>query len=164
MSCADVLRVQKDPSLLHVRSSVTEIEGKPVPGEGELTYPRFLIRNKLLYYAKETEGQRRDLLVVPKQYVATVLHLAHSHVLGAHLGIEKTRQRNASQLHWSGVVRAVEDYCLIFGIECQKMSPKPQFESPLIPHQIIDVPFSQIAMDLVGPLMKSTRAAPLCPR
>ncbi|XP_034064089.1 uncharacterized protein LOC117541099 [Gymnodraco acuticeps] len=94
----------EDPNLLHARSNVTEIEGKPVPGVGELTCPHFLIKNNLLYYAKEVEGQRRDLLVVPKQYVSTVLHLAHSHVLGAHLGVEKTRQRIGSRFHWPGVV------------------------------------------------------------
>ncbi|XP_075939166.1 uncharacterized protein LOC142940136 [Anarhichas minor] len=104
----------------------------------------------------ETEGQRRDLLVIPKQYVSTVLHLAHSHVMGAHLGVEKTRQWIASRFHWPGVVRAVEDYCRTC-IECQKMSPEPHFKSPLIPLPIIDVPFSRIAMDLVGPLAKSAR-------
>ncbi|KAK5901327.1 hypothetical protein CgunFtcFv8_026212 [Champsocephalus gunnari] len=146
----------EDPNLLHACSNVTEIEGKPVPGVGELTCPHFLIKNNLLYYAKEVEGQRRDLLVVPKQYVSTVLHLAHSHVLGAHLGVEKTRQRIGSQFHWPGVVRAIEDYCRTC-VECQKMSPKPHFKNPLIPLPIIDVPFSRIAMDLVGPLVKSAR-------
>ncbi|KAK5907136.1 hypothetical protein CesoFtcFv8_005016 [Champsocephalus esox] len=56
----------EDPNLLHARSNVTEIKGKPVPG--------------------------------------VVLHLAHSHVLGAHLGVEKTRQRIGSRFHWPGVV------------------------------------------------------------
>ncbi|XP_071061873.1 uncharacterized protein [Pseudochaenichthys georgianus] len=108
----------EDPNLLHARSNVTEIEGKPVPG--------------------------------------VVLHLAHSHVLGAHLGVEKTRQRIGSRFHWPGVVRAIEDYCRTC-VECQKMSPKPHFKNPLIPLPIIDVPFSRIAMDLVGPLVKSAR-------
>ncbi|KAK9542078.1 hypothetical protein VZT92_002073 [Zoarces viviparus] len=66
----------EDPNLLPARSNVMEIEGKLAPGVGKLTYPCFTIKNKLLYYTKKTEGQRRDLLVVPKQYVSTVLHLA----------------------------------------------------------------------------------------
>jgi len=144
----------KDPSLLAARSNVLEIKGKLAPSLGKLTYPCFTFKNNMLYYTKKTEGQTRDMLVVPKPYVSTVLHLAHSHVLGAHLGVEKTRQRIVSRFHWPGVVRAVEDYwstCM----ECQKMIPKPHFKSPLIPLLIIDVPFSRIAMDLVGPLTKS---------
>eukprot|EP00063_Salmo_salar_P014535 XP_013989370.1 PREDICTED: uncharacterized protein LOC106566074 [Salmo salar] len=57
--------------------------------------------------------------------------LAHTHLLGAHLGIEKTRERIGNRFHWPGVKRAVEDYCR--------------------------VPFERMAMDLVGPLVKTAR-------
>lgn len=95
-------------------------------------------------------------MAVSKKYVSTVLHLAHSHVMGAHLGVEKTRKRIANCFHWPGVVRAVEDYCQTCS-ECQKMSPKSHFKSPLIPLPIIEVLFSRNAMDPVGPLVKSAR-------
>jgi len=135
----------EDRNLLPARSNVLDIEGKRAPGLGKLTYPCFTIENNLLYYTKETEGQRRDLLVVPKPFVSTVLHLTHSHVLGAHLGVEKTRQRIASWFHWPGVVRMLP--CA----ECQKMSPKPHFKSPLIPLPIIDVPFPPLLWTWWGP-------------
>lgn len=91
-------------------------------------------------------------MFVPKPYVPTVLHLAHSYVLWAHLVVEKTRQQIASRFHWP--VRAEEDYCCTC---VEKMRPKPHFKSPLIHFSIIYVLFSYIAMNLVGPLAKSAR-------
>ena len=146
----------EDPNLIQARSNVQEIESKLAPGVSKLTYPHFLIKNQLLYYVQMVNGQKRCLLVVPKPYVSTVLHLAHSHVLGAHLGVEKTKDRIMVRFFWPGVVRAVTDYCQTCP-ECQKKAPKPHFKNPLIPLPIIDVPFDRIAMDLVGPLVKSAR-------
>ena len=74
----------------------------------------------------------------------------------AHLGVEKTLDRIKARFHWPGVKRAVEDYCRSCP-ECQQVAPKPHFRGPLIPLPIISVPFSKIAMDLVGPLPKSSR-------
>ncbi|KAF1388735.1 hypothetical protein PFLUV_G00065720 [Perca fluviatilis] len=82
--------------------------------------------------------------------------LTHSHLLGAHLGVEKTLDRIKARFYWPGVKRAVEDYCRSCP-ECQMVAPKPHFRSPLVPMPIISVPFSRIAMDLVGPLPKSNR-------
>ncbi|KAL2095474.1 hypothetical protein ACEWY4_010193 [Coilia grayii] len=95
-------------------------------------------------------------LVVPKEYVPKVLYLAHSHILGGHLGREKTYERILDRFYWPGVKRAVEDYCRHCA-ECQINSPKVQFRNTLIPLPIIETPFSRIGMDIVGPLPKSSR-------
>ena len=48
------------------------------------------------------------MLLIPTQYVRTVLQLAHTHLLGAHLRMEKTRERIGNLFHWLGV--EVKDY------------------------------------------------------
>jgi len=55
-----------------------------------------------------------------------------------------------------GIKKAVEDFCRSCP-DCQQVAPRPHLRSPLIPLPIISVPFSWIAMDLVGPLPRSSR-------
>ena len=74
-----------------------------------------------------------EQLLVPKEFVSRVLFLAHTHQLGAHLAVQKTYDRILGRFYWPGV------------------------KSPLIPLPIIEVPFSRIALDVVGPLPKSGR-------
>ena len=77
--------------------------------------------------------------VLPKQYVSTVLHLAHSDILGG------GKDRIMNRYHWPGVVMAVTDYCRT----CPSVTRGHlnTIYKMLIPLPIID----QIAMDLGGP-------------
>ncbi len=49
-------------------------------------------------------------LLVPKAYTSKVLYLAHTHLLGGHLGSEKTYERILTWFYWPGIKKAVEDY------------------------------------------------------
>ncbi|KAJ8359251.1 hypothetical protein SKAU_G00157760 [Synaphobranchus kaupii] len=101
-------------------------------------------------------GVEQELLLVPRPFIPSVLQLAHTHLLGAHLGAEKTLERIKTRFYWPGVKKAVEDYCHSCP-DCQLVAPRPHLRSPLIPLPIISVPFSRIGMDLVGPLPRSSR-------
>lgn len=57
---------------------------------------------------------------------------------------------------WHGVHTEVKRYCESCP-ECPLTAHMPHFRSPLVPLPIIEVPFARIAMDLVGPLVKSSR-------
>ncbi|KAJ8365058.1 hypothetical protein SKAU_G00138890 [Synaphobranchus kaupii] len=48
--------------------------------------------------------------------------LAHTHLLGAHLGLEKTLERIKTRFYWPGVKKAVEDYCRSCP-DCQQVAP-----------------------------------------
>ena len=100
--------------------------------------------------------ETKYLLLIPSQYVKTVLQLAHTHLIGAHMGMETTRERFGNRFHWPGVKRAVEDYCRSCP-ECQITAPRVHYRNPLVPLPIIGVPFKRVAMDLMGPLMKTAR-------
>ena len=41
--------------------------------------------------------------------------------------------------------------------ECQRVGPKSTVKNPLIPMPIIETPFDRIALDIVGPLPKTSR-------
>lgn len=91
---------------------------------------------------------------MPKSFCPTVLQLAHTHLLGAHLGVEKIKDRILQRFFWPGIHKEIENYCRSCP-ECQLTSPRPSFRNPLIPLPIIEVPFERIGLDIVGPLPKS---------
>ncbi|XP_035287492.1 uncharacterized protein LOC118234816 [Anguilla anguilla] len=145
----------QDDRLRHCWSQVRVLEGVK-RGEGPLEANYFSVQQGLLHYHTTRRGEVRELLVLPHQYVATVLQLAHTHILGAHLGMQKTLERVADRFHWPGMRRAVEDYCRSCEV-CQRTSPVRPPPAPLIPLPIIETPFERIGLDLVGPLPKSAR-------
>ena len=50
-------------------------------------------------------------MVVPRTYGSKVLYMAHSHLLGPHLGMDESREsRVLDRFYWPGVKRDIEDY------------------------------------------------------
>nr|XP_006012602.1 PREDICTED: uncharacterized protein LOC102366250 [Latimeria chalumnae] len=101
-------------------------------------------------------GEELEQLLIPQTHKQPVLELAHKHLFGGHLGIEKILDRILRCFYWPGIYEEVRRYCTSCP-ECQLTGPQPHFKAPLIPLPIIDIPFKRIAMDLVGPLEKSSR-------
>uniref|UniRef100_A0A8D0DEN8 Gypsy retrotransposon integrase-like protein 1 n=1 Tax=Sander lucioperca TaxID=283035 RepID=A0A8D0DEN8_SANLU len=110
----------------------------------------------LLYQVVKKNAEVHEQLLVPQPYRATVLNLAHTHPLGAHLGVEKTKERIMQRFFWPGVHKEIENYCRSCP-ECQQVAPKPTYKKTLIPLPIIETPFERIGLDIVGPLPKSSR-------
>ena len=82
--------------------------------------------------------------------------MAHTHLLGAHLGMDKTRDRVLARFYWPGVKRDVEQYCQACP-ECQRVALRATVRNPLIPMPIIETLIDRIALDIVGPLPKTSR-------
>ena len=95
-----------------------------------------------------------DQIVLPPSYRAEVLRLAHDVPMAGHLGRERTLTRLRRRFWWPGIVADVTEYCRTCE-ECQRHSPRPP-KSPMIPMPIIGEPFKRIAMDIVGPLPKTS--------
>uniref|UniRef100_A0AAQ4RCG2 CCHC-type domain-containing protein n=1 Tax=Gasterosteus aculeatus aculeatus TaxID=481459 RepID=A0AAQ4RCG2_GASAC len=83
----------RDPNLTQAWRDVQVIEGQRQAGVSQLSFPHFMIKDKLLYRVTKKNSEIHEQLIVPKNYVSKVLYLAHSHLLGAHLGREKTYDR-----------------------------------------------------------------------
>ena len=146
----------EDEALTNAWAQVMAHDEKPIDPVRPLPYPHFATRRGLLYRVVKVNGDIVEQLIVPRQYVSKVLYMAHAHLLGAHLGIDKTRERVVGKFYWPGLKRDITDYCNECP-ECQKTAPRPTVRSPLIPLPIIEVPFQRIAMDIVGPLPKTSR-------
>ena len=145
----------QDDTLKHAWSHILSHDGQVRDSVSTLPHPHFCTRSGLLYRVVEREGAVMEQLVLPRPYVSKVLFMAHTHVLGAHLGMDKTRDRILDQFYWPGIKRDVTEYCQACP-ECQHTAPRPTTRSPLIP-MIIKVPFDPLALDIVGPLPKTSR-------
>ena len=146
----------RDPTLSRAWENVIIIDGEPQKPGAESVFPRFVVHQGMLYRVNQLRGEHIEQLVVPKAYRKLVLELAHQHVLGGHLGWQKTQDRILQRFYWPSVFKEVELFCKSCPT-CQITSPQPHFRSPLVPLPIIEVPFERIAMDLIGPVPKSAR-------
>ena len=109
-----------------------------------------------MYRVAEGEGGVREQLVVPRVHVSKVLYMAHTHLLGAHVGMDKMRERVLARFYWPGVKWDVERHCQGCP-ECQRVAPRATVRNPLVPMRIIETPFDRVALDIVGPLPKTSR-------
>ncbi|XP_072170068.1 uncharacterized protein [Diadema setosum] len=104
-----------------------------------------------------TEGIGPKLVVVPKEYRADIMHLAHESLFGGHLGINNTLSKVKTQFFWSGMYEDIANFCRSCDV-CQKTISKgkvPKVELGRLP--TIEVPFQRIAIDLMGPFTPSER-------
>ena len=131
-------------------------DGEPSAGAGE----QYFRQDGLLYRRYSPPGRDSDelsvdQLVLPKQLRPTVLKLAHDIPMAGHLGKKKTADRVLQRFYWPGVYHDVQDHCRTCS-QCQKSSTRRVKKAPLVPLPIMDEPFQRIAMDIVGPLPRSS--------
>ncbi|XP_055022408.1 protein NYNRIN-like isoform X2 [Boleophthalmus pectinirostris] len=112
----------------------------------------YVIDNDILYAV--ADGARR--LVVPMSCRPLVMHLAHTVPWAGHLGRQKTYLRIASRFYWPSMYADVQNFCKTCPT-CQKTSYVRQSDRALLqPLPMISTPFRRIAMDIVGPLVRSS--------
>ena len=125
--------------------------------DGAAAGERFFCRDGLLYRRYSPPGADSDAydidqLVLPAPLRSTVLTLAHDIPMAGHLGKKKTADRLLNRFYWPGLF---EEHCRTCG-PCQKSSTRGVKKAPLVPLPIMDEPFRRIAMDIVGPLPRSS--------
>ncbi len=98
----------------------------------------------------------RYQIVLPSVVRAAVLKLAHDHIMGGHLGVNKTFQRVSHYFYWPGLRTSVANYCRSCR-ECQMVGKPNQVVRPvpLCPIPVMGEPFERLILDCVGPLPKS---------
>lgn len=95
-------------------------------------------------------------VVLPKSYRETTMKMAHFSPFAGHFGKRKTTSRIMAAFFWPGMWQDVQNMCRACET-CQRMAGKTHRRYPLVPLPIIEKPFSRVAMDLVGPLPKTSQ-------
>ena len=153
----DTLRQEqeKDDSLVNVRAyAIQRREINLNQEQKKNSY--FVYENNILYrvfIGKSCETIKQ--IVVPKKYRNSLLAIAHDIPLGGHLGNKKTREKLLQNFFWPGIFIDVARYCKTCS-QCQKNVKKGKvYKAPLISIPPMDEPFSRVAIDIVGPLIRS---------
>ena len=149
-----------DPSLGRIKTWIDKGMGEnPRKGCKEEYYwdqeTQLLMRK---YTTTPAKGSREyTQLVLPSKLRGGVLEVAHDSILGGHLGTQKTLDRVLSNFYWMGIHDDVTRYCQSCDT-CQRTAPKGRSgKAPLGTMPITGIPFSRVAMDLIGPLPASGR-------
>ena len=71
------------------------------------------------------------------------------------IGKKKTVERILQRFYWPTLYRDVAEWCRTCE-QCQKHSAVKNLRAPLVPLPVIEEPFTRIAMDIVGPLPRSS--------
>ena len=140
---------EKDVSLSEAREAARKTDGT----KGEWFYREGLLYRRWTPRGRGDESEVEQL-VLPKACRHVALVMSHDIPIAGHLGRDKTRQRLLRRFFWPTVFRDVEEYCRTCGV-CQKATQRGVQKAPLVPLPIVSEPFSRIAMDIVGPLLRS---------
>ncbi|XP_062614536.1 uncharacterized protein LOC134276295 [Saccostrea cucullata] len=144
---------KQDPTLKNCKDkafknvSQTETEHKAFYWENDI------LKRKWTSKKKNLSGTQ---VVLPASLRKAVMKLAHDQPIAGHLGTEKTKQRILASFYWPGLFQDVSDYCAECDT-CQKVAKRSAERAPMVNTPIITDPFSKIAMDIVGPLNRTTQ-------
>ena len=142
---AELVRLQQsDPDLL----SLFELVGKDDDRYSLLS--GVLIRNWRDKLAPPESSVHQ--IVVPTTLRAKLLQIAHDIPAAGHLGVAKTRNRLLRHFYWPSLSRDTKNYCRSCDI-CQRLGKgKNPAPAPLQSIPLVNEPFVQIAIDIIGPL------------
>ncbi len=143
---------RQDPTLQQAFDRVTSIDDVQTEVSPALSGERYIVKNRLLYHLPG-EG-RAEQLVVPRQLRDQVLAMGHNIPWAGHLSNTKSHERIAARFYWPGLYGDVLNFCKSCP-ECQLTSKRKTNPYPLQPLPVIEVPFTRIAMDIVGPLERT---------
>ena len=105
----------------------------------------------------DEEWQVNHQIVVPRKYRQEILSLAHESPMAGHLGVNKTYFRILTHFYWLHLRKDVSEFCKCCDI-CQRVGKPNQTipVAPLKPIPVCNEPFSQVIIDCVGPLPKTS--------
>ena len=91
-------------------------------------------------------------VVVPTSLRATLLTVAHDIPAAGHLGVAKTKDRLIRHFYWPSLTKDVKDFCRSCDV-CQRLGKGvATSRAPLHSLPLVTEPFTQVAIDIVGPL------------
>lgn len=129
---------------------VSEVDGVRNDNVSCLREERYILKNEILYQQKgEVEA-----LALPESLRHTIMTLGHSVPWAGHLGKHKTSARIASRFSWPKIYMDVIEFIQTC-TECQMTAGRRIAPAHLLPLPIIEIPFSRLGMDIVGPLERS---------
>ena len=140
-----------DLSLARLRVLAEKGEPARKQGKGQV---KFIIRKGLLLreYTGHDKVDHRQL-VVPTSLRSEVMRLAHDPPMAGHLGVRRTINRIWTEFYWPGMCQDIRRYVSSCDA-CQRTVAKGSVRPVALERMpTVDVPFRQVAVDLIGPII-----------
>lgn len=143
----DLVQLQReDPLIVRLIRDLQETTDRP--GFARLR-GHLVMKHDILFF-KKPEGNMA--IFAPRSLIPQILQSAHNSLLGAHMGMFKSRERILERYYWPSLDKDVQDHikqCM----DCQKAKPHSRPNKvPLMPLPQPEVPNHRIHVDLFGPL------------
>lgn len=162
-SMGDLLNFQKeDPALNKVRLWLlrgrrppqNEIQEEPQDVQALwYQFHNLKLVNSVIYRQYENTLQ----LIIPEGLRNEMLKEAHNSIFsGGHLGTAKTLEKLRQRCYWPGLKASVEEWCKKCEDCARRKMPSKYPRAPLGTY-IVGAPLERIALDILGPLPKTTR-------
>ncbi|XP_068211806.1 uncharacterized protein [Palaemon carinicauda] len=138
-------------------------EAEQLKEQDDLSEASYVLKNEVIYRlirpvtaSTDEEWKVREQIVVPSKFRRFILQEAHESEWGGHLGIRKTLSKVKDNFFWPSVKKDVVRHCKSCH-QCQMVGKPNQkiTKAPLIPIPAVEEPFTQIVIDIVGPLPKT---------
>ena len=147
---------KRDPTLRTIVSGDSDVE------RSDLTNPKFFKSNGVWYRRRRGMNEQAlvgnyiDQIIFLSVFREGVLREAHDNLLSGHLGIRKTLDRVSQNFFWPSLKKDVTKYVKTCSV-CQGTGKPNQVipKASLHPIASLGEPFSEVVVDVVGPLPKS---------
>jgi len=148
----EIIKSQRED---HDLSHLHDLVGKdPLNVRGKLA--RFRYCNGMLMREVEGQGATYQQIVIPRKFRHVVMELAHDSLLAGHYAAKRTLNRIAPHFFWSGMTADIKRFCQSCD-RCQRTIPRGRVAHvPLGQVPIVSEPFQRVAVDIIGPLSKTT--------
>lgn len=155
VSSADMRNKQmEEAELAHI---ITTLEAA-TPNDIELkrwSDRGYMMVNGVLYrYSPDYDGENAQL-VLPRSSISEILCKYHDSPIAGHCGVDRTLQRISSRYFWTGMRKSVLDY-VSKCIHCQRYKATNLKPAGLLQTPVQSQRFEVLAIDLFGPLPKSS--------
>ena len=94
-------------------------------------------------------------VIVPKEMTRAVISLMHDGTTNGHLGVTKTFAKIRKRFYWVGYRADIERFCRSCTMCSTRRSSQKKDRAPLTSYRV-GVPLERIALDILGPLPKTT--------
>src|SRR5882672_7167632 len=96
-----------------------------------------------------------ERVCLPEALHAGCVRFFHDHALAGHMGFDKTYDQIQRRFYWTGMYKYIQNYVSTCPT-CQKHRYKNRKQLGLLYSPRVRMPFEKVAVDLIGPLPKST--------
>ena len=90
------------------------------------------------------------------------MEVAHDSIIGGHLQVKKTKGKIQTNFYWPKILNDVSGFCQSCDVWQNTVDKRTVGRAPLGKMPLIETPFKQVAVNLVGPITPASEKGHRC--